>query len=106
MVQIDRCVCRDRTFDSLNKQAEANGIRTLSSLQKVVSFGDNCELCHPYVREMLRTGQTVFTQIITDLAEEQSGSSAGRSGSPTGLSDSALEDGDVDLDVKPEEKVD
>jgi bacterioferritin-associated ferredoxin len=28
--------------------------------------GAQCGLCRPYLREMLRTGKTVFTEILTE----------------------------------------
>ena len=86
MPRIDRCVCRDRTFADLKNAALRTGARelvgdligaalrtgarTISELQSVPVFGDNCELCHPYVRAMLRTGETVFTAIIEDDRED------------------------------------
>jgi len=85
MATIDRCVCRDRTFESLKKVARENGVTNFESLQQFARFGDNCQLCHPYVREMLRTGQVSFSQILTG---------------------SAFENCDIDIDVKPEKKVD
>ncbi len=44
--------------------AKAEGIRTVAELKDHLEFGQNCELCIPYVAEMLRTGETVFHRII------------------------------------------
>ncbi len=85
MAIIDRCVCRDQTFASLKKVADKIGARSLKSLQKSVLFGDNCELCHPYVSEMLRTGQVRFSQV---------------------LGSSAQQNRDINVDVEPEKEID
>jgi len=67
---IDRCLCFNRTFADLQKHAQemnpTQGVISLEELQKQVVFGLKCKLCHPYVRRMLRTGETVFHQILTD----------------------------------------
>lgn len=57
---IDRCVCFDLTFDRLKETAETHDCKTISELQTVVHFGQQCRLCHPYVEKMLRTGRTCF----------------------------------------------
>jgi len=61
---IDRCYCYDQTFAHLKEVADANGADSIEALQAHVSFGENCQLCHPYVRRMLDTGQTVFHEVI------------------------------------------
>ena len=65
-VHIDQCYCFRRTFRELKAVADETGAASVSELQEHMLFGQNCELCHPYVREMLRTGQTVFHQIIRE----------------------------------------
>ena len=69
-MHIDRCVCHNRTFRALRDHADASGTWTVESLQREVSFGFGCGLCRPYVREMLATGQVVFTEVIADPAVE------------------------------------
>lgn len=64
-VCIDRCYCFGKTFAELKKVADATGAATVAELQTHVEFGHNCKLCHPYVRRMLRTGRTVFHEIVT-----------------------------------------
>jgi bacterioferritin-associated ferredoxin len=71
MIRIDRCVCFARTFDELAEVARETGASTLSQLQDHIEFGQNCRLCHPYIRRMLRTGQTVFHQIIEESEEQE-----------------------------------
>ena len=63
--RIDRCYCFGRTFAELKDVAEETGERTVAGLQEHVLFGERCMLCHAYVRRMLRTGETVFSGIVT-----------------------------------------
>ena len=66
---IDRCFCFGRTFAGLRETAEATGARTVADLQQHAVCGRKCALCHPYVRRMLRTGATVFDEIVTAADE-------------------------------------
>lgn len=68
-MHIDRCYCFDWTFAELHEVAEAEGASTVAELQQHVRFGENCGLCHPYVRRMLRTGATCFDRIV-EAADE------------------------------------
>lgn len=61
---IDRCYCYQQTFADLKAVADATGASTVEGLQQHVTFGENCELCHPYVRCMLDTGQTTFEEVL------------------------------------------
>ena len=72
-LRIDRCICRDIKFSELWRIAELNDAHDLDSLQKHARFGDNCELCHPYVREMLVSGTVVFQELLTarELPEDE-----------------------------------
>ncbi len=64
-IRIDRCYCFLCTFAELKEVAEATNSTTVPELQQHVHFGTQCELCHPYTRRMLRTGEVVFTEIVT-----------------------------------------
>lgn len=66
---IDRCQCFEVPFAALRDVAEATGARTVAELQQHVRFGQQCRLCHPYVRRMLRTGHVVFHTLLTDADE-------------------------------------
>ena len=66
---VTRCVCFNRTFKELQKIAKKNGARSVAELQRYVRFGKNCQRCHPYVRLMLKTGETVFP-ILPESAKE------------------------------------
>lgn len=66
---IDRCYCFQQPFAALKQVAEETGAASVETLQARVRFGHQCKLCHPYVRRMLRTGQTAFHQILTEADE-------------------------------------
>lgn len=63
-MRIDRCYCYQQTFEDLKAIAEKTGADSVERLQAHVTFGENCQLCHPYVRRMLKTGETVFHEVI------------------------------------------
>lgn len=60
---VTRCVCFNKKFSELKKIARSNNITSLEELQKHVKFGLNCRRCHPYVKRMLETGETIFEVI-------------------------------------------
>jgi len=70
-MDIDRCYCYQQSFEDLKALAEETGADSVEALQAHVTFGENCQLCHPYVRRMLETGETVFHEVIeaTDAAD-------------------------------------
>jgi bacterioferritin-associated ferredoxin len=68
-MNIDRCYCFQETFATLKDVAQETGAESVAALQEHVTFGQQCKLCHPYVRRMLRTGKTVFHKVITDADE-------------------------------------
>jgi hypothetical protein len=61
---VDRCVCFRRPFVELLAIAQESGARTLDELQEETEFGLACRLCNPYVRRMLVTGETSFTELL------------------------------------------
>lgn len=65
-MRIDRCYCFKQTFDELCQRAAETGSQTLEELQAHVQFGERCKLCHPYIRRSLRTGETAFSEILTE----------------------------------------
>ena len=75
-VHIDRCYCFGATFARLKEVADATGSETVAELQDHATFGRRCQLCHPYVRRMLRTGRTTFDTIVT--AEDEPGAPPNR----------------------------
>jgi bacterioferritin-associated ferredoxin len=68
-MKIDRCYCYQQTFEKLKQVSEATGAASVEALQTHVTFGENCQLCHPYVRRMLETGETVFHEVIDEDAD-------------------------------------
>jgi bacterioferritin-associated ferredoxin len=79
-MRIDRCYCYQTTFETLKEVAEDAGADSIDALQAHVVFGQNCQLCHPYVRRMLATGQTVFHEVL----EAEDGDSDETGSSPEG----------------------
>ncbi len=65
-VRVDRCTCYKRSFAELKRVADATGAGSVEALQEHVDFGLKCGLCRPYVRKMLRTGETVFHEVLTE----------------------------------------
>lgn len=64
-VRIDRCYCFQVTFAEMRDAAARHDAKTVEELQEHLEFGRQCKLCHPYVRRMLETGETVFREVIT-----------------------------------------
>jgi bacterioferritin-associated ferredoxin len=71
MPVIDRCYCYETTFAALRDVADETGADSIEALQRHVQFGANCQLCHPYVRRMLATGETVFHEVLTETDESE-----------------------------------
>jgi bacterioferritin-associated ferredoxin len=44
----------------LKEVAEEDGISDIDSLREAVLCGANCRFCVPYIKRMLRTGETEF----------------------------------------------
>lgn len=72
-MRVDRCLCFGTPFAALAEVAAATGAETVPALQAHALFGRKCGLCRPYVRRMLRTGQTVFHEIVTEADEPEAG---------------------------------
>jgi bacterioferritin-associated ferredoxin len=67
-VLVSRCVCMRTPFVSLLPLARREGW-DLAGIMRETGCGDQCGLCRPYLRRMLRTGETEFR----DLLAEQDG---------------------------------
>lgn len=63
-IRVDRCVCLGRTFADLLHQADAEALDVDKLMALPSPKGRRCGLCKPYVRECLRTGQTVFHELL------------------------------------------
>jgi bacterioferritin-associated ferredoxin len=62
-VTVDRCICRQIPFEQLLPLAQAANW-SLADLIRETGCGGQCGLCRPYLRRMLRTGETVFYQLL------------------------------------------
>jgi bacterioferritin-associated ferredoxin len=63
-VRVSACICRATPFAELLPQARANGW-DLAALMRETGCGAQCGLCRPYLRRMLRTGETAFHELLT-----------------------------------------
>ena len=68
-LRIDRCVCQRTLFADLLPLARA-GNWSLETLMQETGCGDQCGLCLPYLRQMLRDGTTVFHSVLRLQDEE------------------------------------
>lgn len=64
-VHVTRCVCMRRSFASLLPLARDRGW-DLAALMHETGCGDECGLCRPYLRRMLRTGETAFHELLSE----------------------------------------
>ncbi len=62
-VCIDRCSCERRTFAELLALARAQSL-DLRALADRTGCGTHCGWCVAYLRRGLRTGETVFTELL------------------------------------------
>lgn len=60
------CVCTQREFAELLPLARANGW-DLDGLAAATGCSQQCGLCRPYLRRMLATGETEFTEVLVEL---------------------------------------
>jgi bacterioferritin-associated ferredoxin len=67
-VLVSRCICRDMRFADLLPLARHNSW-TLADLMRETGCGAQCGLCRPYLRRMLRTGETEFHELL--MAEDE-----------------------------------
>ena len=67
-IRVDRCICRQTPFEQLLAPARL-GHWTLDDLIRETGCGGQCGLCRPYLRRMLRTGETVFHQLLGENDE-------------------------------------
>jgi bacterioferritin-associated ferredoxin len=64
-VLVTMCVCRRMAFDRLLPLAREHRWN-LADMMRETECGAACGLCRPYLRRMLETGETVFTEILTE----------------------------------------
>ena len=66
-MKIDRCICFQKPFSLLKSVAKEENCDSVEALQEHIVFGQNCQLCKPYVRKMLDTGEVEFSEVITSV---------------------------------------
>lgn len=62
-VRIDRCLCEDKPFAKLLDLARREAL-TLPALARREGCGTHCGWCVAYLRRGLRTGETVFGELL------------------------------------------
>jgi bacterioferritin-associated ferredoxin len=60
---VSRCICMRFPFDELLPLARAEGW-DLGQVMEETGCGTQCGLCRPYLRRMLRTGETEFRELL------------------------------------------
>lgn len=68
-MHIYRCECHLVTFATMKEWCDKQQSRDFTSVQLQFKCGTSCGLCVPYVKRMLRTGETVFHEIVTERSE-------------------------------------
>lgn len=58
-MSVSMCVCHNITFDDLKGMALTDA-STFETLRERTGCGSGCGMCEPYIRLMLKTGQTRF----------------------------------------------
>jgi len=67
-MRIDRCVCVNVSLEEVLRLSRKEGL-SLAQIEDRVGCGTECGLCRPYVRRALRTGITVYHQILQEQDE-------------------------------------
>lgn len=62
-VLVSGCICKSTSFEVLYAQAAAENWN-LADIMRETGCGAGCGLCRPYLRRMLRTGQTKFYELL------------------------------------------
>lgn len=64
-ISVSQCLCRRTPFTRLLPIARERGWR-LEELIRETGCGDQCGLCRPYLRRMLATGETEFSELLSE----------------------------------------
>jgi len=64
-ISVTACLCRRFPFERLLPIAR-EGQWDLADVMRETGCGDQCALCRPYLRRMLETGQTTFTELLSE----------------------------------------
>jgi bacterioferritin-associated ferredoxin len=68
-VLVSRCICRNTAFAELLPLARAHDW-DLADVMRETGCGAQCGLCRPYLRRMLRTGETEFYELLSEESPE------------------------------------
>lgn len=60
MIKIDCCVCYSISFEELHQISKQYELKTFEDLKNKKLCGARCQMCVPYIKKMLETGQTEF----------------------------------------------
>lgn len=60
-MNIDKCVCFNISFDTMKN----NKCTDINHICELYGCGTKCGMCMPYIKVMLKTGETRFERIIT-----------------------------------------
>lgn len=58
---VNRCICSNISFSEVKKIAAEKNYNSVDELRLNEICCRHCELCRPYVEEMLETGETSFS---------------------------------------------
>jgi bacterioferritin-associated ferredoxin len=64
-ISVTQCLCRRQPFALLLPLAREHRW-TLETLVRETGCGGQCGLCRPYLRRMLATGETEFSELLTE----------------------------------------
>lgn len=62
---VTKCICFDKDFSELKRIIDNKKLKSFEELQEIITFGKNCALCVPYVKQIFITGKTEFEPILT-----------------------------------------
>ncbi|MBK6877176.1 MAG: (2Fe-2S)-binding protein [Ignavibacteria bacterium] len=65
-MKIDKCICSNITFSEVKEKAMNENVKDIDGLLETIEVAKNCKLCLPYLNEMLKTGQTEFSNLILE----------------------------------------
>ncbi len=57
---VDRCICHEKPFTEIKQLAIEKGYTSVEEIQNAGLSSTSCKMCEPYIRAMLKTGETSF----------------------------------------------
>lgn len=66
MGKVNRCICSNISFEKIKSVAEERGLSTVKELQQHQICACDCMLCAPYIKKMLKLGETEFVPVSMD----------------------------------------